>query len=121
MKKGTTKTVGANAALGLMLILAVVLGCGNWKKRKQVQSNQPLQISKELRTVGTITSANTGGGCTKKINGQFVTSPQVGFSYSVDGKSYTSVGCTYDPKTTVGTRVNICYSSSSPASGKPCS
>jgi hypothetical protein len=80
-----------------------------------------MQVSKELRTSGTVTSANSGGFCAKKINGQIVRSPQVGFSYSVDGKSYTSVGCTYNPQTTVGTRINVCYSSSSAAGAKPCS
>jgi len=120
MQKENTKTAGANVALGLMLILAGGLGCRGLNKRQTSQSNQPLQISKELKTSGTITSANTGGSCAKKINGQIVRSAQVGFSYSVDGKSYASVGCTYDPQTTVGTRVSVCYDPSSPAGAKPC-
>ena len=115
------KTVGINAVLGLALIVGVGLGCRGLNKRTATQNNQSLQISKELRTSGTVTSANTGGSCAKKIDGQIVRSAQVGFSYSVDGKNYTSVGCTYNPQTTVGTRINVCYSSSSPAGAKPCS
>jgi hypothetical protein len=115
------KTAGINAALGLALIFAVGMGCRGLNKRTATQNNQSMQISKELRTSGTVTSANTGGSCAKKINGEIVRSPQVGFSYAVDGKSYTSIGCTYNPQTTVGTRINVCYSSSSPASAKPCS
>jgi hypothetical protein len=119
-KKTNTKTARANAALGLALILAVVLGCGISKRRQSVQSNQPILISKELRVSGTVTSANTGGMCAKKINGEIVRSSQVGFSYSVDGKSYTSVGCTYNPLTAVGAKISVCYNSSAPAGAKPC-
>ena len=119
--KISATTAAANAVIGLALIFAVGLGCRGLNKRTATQNNQSMQISKELRTTGTITSANTGGSCAKKINGEIVRSPQVGFSYSVDGKNYTSVGCTYNPQTTVGTRINVCYSSSSPASAKPCS
>ena len=119
--KANAKTARANAALGLALMLAVVLGCGNFKKRQANQSDQTIKISKEAKTSGTVTSADAGGFCAKKINGQMVRSPQVGFSYSVDGKSYTSVGCTYNPQTAVGTRINVCYNSSSPAGAKPCS
>lgn len=119
--KPNAKTAGANAALGFALMLAVVLGCGNFKKHQANQNDQPIKISKETRTSGTVTSADSGGFCVKKINGQMVRSPQVGFSYSVDGKNYTSVGCTYNPQTVVGTRISVCYSSSSPAGAKPCS
>lgn len=119
--KTIAKTAGANALLGFALILTVGLGCRGLNKRTANQGNQPTQISKELRTSGTITSANTGGSCAKKINGEIVRSPQVSFSYSVDGKNYTSLGCTYNPQTTVGTRINVCYSASSPAAAKPCS
>ena len=115
------KTLGINAVLGLALIFTVGIGCRGLKKRQAINISQPTQISKELKTSGTVTSANTGGSCAKKINGQMVRSAQVGFSYAVDGKSYTSVGCTYNPETTVGTRINVCYSSASPAGAKPCS
>lgn len=120
MQKENIKTAGVNVALGLMLILAGGLGCRGLNKRQTSQSNQP-QIYREQKTSGTITSANTGGSCAKKIDGQIVRSAQVEFSYSVDGKSYTSVGCTYDPQTTVGTRVSVCYNPSAPAGAKPCS
>jgi len=115
------RTAGASAVLGLALIFAVGLGCRGLNKRTANQSNQPMKIFKELKTSGTVTSANAGGSCAKKINGVIVRSPQVGFSYSVDGKSYTSVGCTYNPQTMVGARIDVCYNSSSPASAKPCS
>jgi len=115
------KTVGINAVLGLALIFTVGIGCRGLKKREPIDINQPTRISRELRTSGTVTSANSGGFCAKKINGQMVRSPQVAFSYSVEGKTYTSVGCTYDPQTAVGTRINVCYSSLSAAGAKPCS
>lgn len=119
--KNITETPGANAALGLALIIAVTLGCGLFTKKQTVPTTPPLQISRELRTTGTVTSASTGGSCSKKVDGKFVTTPQIGFSYSVDGRDYTSVGCTYDPKTAVGAKINVCYTTTSAAGAKPCS
>ncbi|GEM_PF-3588927 len=114
------RTAGVSAVLGFALIFAVGLGCRGLNKRTANQSNQPMKIFKELKTSGTVTSTNLGGSCAKKINGVIVRSSPVGFSYSVDGKSYTSTGCTYNPQTMVGARIDVCYNSSSPASAKPC-
>ena len=103
MKTPDTKSI-ADIAPGLVLIAAAALGCGKFKKGQSSQTTQPLQTFQELKTGGTITSANTGGTCAKNFNGQKVRSPQVGFSYTVDGKSYESVGCTYNPQTAVGAK-----------------
>ena len=120
MRTPNTKSI-ADAALGLALIVAVALGCGKFRKGQSSRTTQPLQTFQELKTGGTITSADTGGTCAKNFNGQMMRSPQVGFSYSVDGKNYTSVGCTYNPQTAVGAKINVCYNSSSPMNAKPCS
>lgn len=117
-KRVNAKNVSVNAVLGLAIIFTVGIGCRGLKKHQAINISQSTQI---VKTTGTVTSANTGGSCAKKINGQIVRSSQIGFSYSVAGSSYTSVGCTYDPQTTVGTRISVCYSSSSPAGAKPCS
>ena len=119
--KTPIRTNGVNIALAISLILTVALGCNGLRRNRTTQTNPPFQTFKELKTTGTITSANTGGTCMKNINGQSVRTPQVGFSYTVDGKSYESVGCTYNPQTTVGAKINVCYNSSSPTSAKPCS
>ena len=115
-----TRAAGATALLGFALILAVGIGCRGLNKRSANQSSQPMKVFKELKTTGTVTSTNVGGSCAKKINGVIVRSSPVGFSYSVDGQSYTSTGCTYNPQTMVGSRIDVCYNSSSAASAKPC-
>ena len=116
------KITGANAALVLVLTLTVTLGCG-WlgKKQEQVQDLQKIQKFKELRTTGTITSVNTGGSCMKKINGAMKTFPQVGFSYSVDSAKYDDTGCAYDTALTVGAKVEVCYTTTTPPTAEICS
>ena len=116
------KITGANAALVLGLILSVTLGCGLFgKKQEQVQDLQKIQKFKEMRTTGTITSANTGGSCMKKINGAMKSFPQVGFSYSIDGANYEDTGCAYDSALSVGAKVDVCYTTTTPPKAEICS
>ncbi len=120
--KNELKIAGANAALVLALIVSVTLGCG-WlgKKQQQTQNVQKIEKFKELRTTGTITSVNTGGSCMKKINGAMKTFPQVGFSYTVDGAKYDDTGCAYDSTLTVGAKVDVCYTTTTPPKAEICS
>ena len=120
--KNELKITGVNAALVLSLILTVTLGCG-WlgKKQEQVQDLPKIEKFKELRTSGTITTLNTGGSCMKKINGAMKSFPQVGFSYSVDGAKYDDTGCAYDAALTVGAKVDVCYTTTTPPKAEICS
>ena len=116
------KITGVNAGLVLALVLTVTLGCGWLGKKQEPGQNLPkTQKFREVRTSGTITSANTGGSCMKKINGVMKTMPEVGFSYSVGGVSYNGTGCANGSSPAVGTKVEVCYITTTPPTAEICS
>jgi hypothetical protein len=99
------------------------LGCrfGRTRGAQPYRSTpQPHQKFRELRTVGTATSLNTDGSCTKKVNGQMISAPQIGFTYTVGDTTYNGVGCAYDSSLQIGSKVNFCYQSTRPGVSDVC-